>query len=83
MTEYSVHLISSLDPLRYLFNRSALVCQLMRWLVLLTEFDIHYVTQKFIKWSIVAYHLASLLVSDGRVIDDDFPNEDIAVVTSL
>ncbi|RVW81585.1 Retrovirus-related Pol polyprotein from transposon 17.6 [Vitis vinifera] len=38
---------------------------------------------KFIKWSIVAYHLASLLVSDGRVIDDDFPNEDIAVVTSL
>ena len=55
----------------------------MRWLVLLTEFDIHYVTQKFIKWSIVAYHLASLLVSDGRVIDDDFPNEDIAVVTSL
>ena len=55
----------------------------MRWLVLLTEFDIHYVTQKFIKWSIVAYHLASLLVSDGRVIDDDFPNEDIAAVTSL
>ena len=55
----------------------------MRWLVLLTEFDIHYVTQKFIKWSIVAVHLASLLVSDGRVIDDDFPNEDIVAVTSL
>ncbi|WJZ94854.1 hypothetical protein VitviT2T_013679 [Vitis vinifera] len=83
MTEYSVHLISRLDPLRYLFDRPALVGRLMRWLVLLTEFDIHYVTQKSIRGSIVADHLASLLVSDARAIDDDFPDEDVAVVTSL
>ncbi|KAJ9694023.1 hypothetical protein PVL29_009818 [Vitis rotundifolia] len=83
MTEYSVHLISRLDPLRYLFDRPALVGRLMRWLVLLTEFDIHYVTQKSIRGSIVADHLASLPVSDGRAIDDDFPDEDIAAVTSL
>ncbi|RVW92560.1 Retrovirus-related Pol polyprotein from transposon 17.6 [Vitis vinifera] len=83
MTEYSVHLISRLDPLRYLFDRPALVGRLMRWLVLLTEFDIHYVTQKSVRGSIVANHLASLPVSDGRAINDDFPNEDVAVVTSL
>ncbi|RVW73649.1 hypothetical protein CK203_057030 [Vitis vinifera] len=58
-----------LNPLRYLFDRPALVGQLMRWLVLLTDFDIHYVTQKSIRGSIVADHLASLPVSDGRVID--------------
>ena len=83
MTEYSVHLISRLDPLRYLFDRFALVDQLMRWLVLLIEFNIHYVTQKSIKWSIIANHLALLPVLDGRVIDDDFSYEDIVVVTSL
>ena len=83
MIEYSMHLISSLDPLRYLFERSALVRRLMRWLVLLTEFDIHYVTQKSIRGNIVANHLASLPVSDGRAIDDDFPNEDLAAMTSL
>ncbi|RVW75495.1 Gypsy retrotransposon integrase-like protein 1, partial [Vitis vinifera] len=83
MTEYSVHLISRLDPLRYLFDRPALVGHLMRWLVLLTEFDIHYVTQKSIRGSIVADHLASLPVSDARAIDDDFPDEDVAAVTSL
>ena len=55
----------------------------MRWLVLQTKFDIHYVTQNTIRESIVVDHLASLLVSDGRVIDDDFQYEDIAVVTSL
>ncbi|RVW45515.1 Retrovirus-related Pol polyprotein from transposon 17.6 [Vitis vinifera] len=54
MTEYSVHLISRLDPLRYLFDRPALVGRLMRW-----------------------------LFSDGRAIDDDFPDEDVAAVTSL
>ena len=52
-------------------------------MVLLTEFDIHYVTQRFIKGSIVEDHLASLPVSDGRTSDDDFPNEDVATVTSL
>ncbi|RVW32514.1 hypothetical protein CK203_081239 [Vitis vinifera] len=62
---------------------SALIDRLMRWLVLLTEFDIHYVTQKSIKKSIVADHLTSLPVSDGRAIDDDFLDEDFATVTSL
>ncbi|RVW91302.1 hypothetical protein CK203_035489 [Vitis vinifera] len=62
MTEYSMHLISRLDPLRYLFERPAL---------------------KSIRGSIVADHLASLPISDGRAIDDDFPDEDVATVTSL
>ena len=68
MTEYSVHLISHLDPLRYLFDIPALVGRLMRWLVLLTEFDIHYITQKSVRGSIVADHLASLLVVDAELL---------------
>ncbi|RVW19886.1 hypothetical protein CK203_114563 [Vitis vinifera] len=64
-------------------TRPALIGRLMRWLIILTEFDIHYVTQKSIRGSIVANHLASLPVFDGRVIDDNFPDEDIVVVTSL
>ena len=62
MTEYSVHLISRLDLLRYLFDRPALVGRLMKWLVLLTKFDIHYVTEKSIRGSVVADHLTSLMV---------------------
>ena len=49
--------------------------RLMRWLVLMTEFDIQYVTQKSVKGSIVTDHLASLPVSDDRPIDNDFPYE--------
>ena len=42
--EYCILLVSQLDPLRYLFDRPVLTDRLMRWLVLLTEFDIQYVT---------------------------------------
>ena len=44
MTEYSMCLISRLDPLRYLFDRPILTSRLMRWLVLLIEFDSQYVS---------------------------------------
>ena len=55
----------------------------MRWLVILKEFDIQYVTQKSIKGSIVADHFASFLVSDDRSIDDDFPDEQFVSMTSI
>ena len=83
MTECSVHLISRLDLLRYLFDRPALTGRLMRWLILLAEFDIQYVSQKSIKGSIVVDHLASLLKSDDRPVDDDFPDEEFVAMTSL
>ena len=44
MIEYSILLASQLDPLRYLFYRPVLTDKLMRWLVLLIDFDIQYVT---------------------------------------
>ena len=55
----------------------------MRWLVLLTEFDIHYLTHKSVKGSIVVDHLASLPVSDDRPIDDDFPDEQFVSMTNI
>ncbi|WJZ99931.1 hypothetical protein VitviT2T_018336 [Vitis vinifera] len=62
---------------------SVLTGRLMRWLVLLIEFDIQYVTQKSMKGSIVANHLASLPVSDDRLIDDDFLNEQFVSIASI
>ena len=81
--EYSILLVSRLDPLRYLFDRPVLTGRLMRWLVLLTELDIQYMKQKSVKGSIVADHLASLPVSDDRPIDDDFPDEQFVSMTSI
>ena len=83
VTEYSKCLVLRLDPLRYLLDRPILTSRLMRWLVLLTMFDIQYVTQKLVKCRIIAYHLASLLVSDDKPIDDDFLDEQFVSVASI
>ena len=83
VTEYSILLVSRLYPLRYLFDRPVMTGKLMRWLVLLIEFDIQYVTQKSVKGSIVADHLASLPVSDDRPIDDDFLDDQFVSITSI
>ena len=82
MIEYSILLVSRLDPLRHLFDRPILTDRLTRWLVLLTKFDIQYVTQKLVKGNIVSNHLASLPVSDDRPIDD-FPNEQFVSMTNI
>ena len=82
-TEYPIHLVSRLDPLRYLFNKPVLTSRLMRWLVLLTKFDIHYITQKSVKGSIVADHLALLPIFDDISIDDYFPDEQFVSVASI
>ena len=83
MTKYSVHLISRLNPLRYLFDRPALTGRLMRWLALLTEFNIQYVSQKSTEGNIVTDHLVSLPTSEDRLVDDDFPDEEFVTMTSL
>ena len=68
VTEYSILLVSQLDLLRYMFNMPILTGRLMRWLVLLTEFDIQSVTRNSVKGSIVADHLSSLPVFDDRLL---------------
>ena len=83
ITKYSVLLVSQLDPLRYLFDRPILTDRLMRWLILLTKFDIQYVTRKSVKGNIVSGHLASLPISNDIPVDDDFPDEQIVSVTSI
>ena len=83
VTEYSILFFSRLDPLKYLFDRPVLTGRLMRWLGLLIEFDIQYVTHKSIKGSVVADHPVSLPVFDDIPIDDDFLDEQIVSVTSI
>ena len=51
-------MVSKIDPLRYLFQVPALTEKISWWLVLLTEFDIEYITTKVIKGRAVAEFLA-------------------------
>ena len=55
---YKIQAVSKIDPLRYLFQVPTLTGKLSRWLVLLTEFDIEYITTKVIKGRVVIEFLA-------------------------
>ena len=55
---YKIQAISKIDPLRYLFQVPILTGKISRWLVLLTEFDIEYITTKVIKGKAVVEFLA-------------------------
>ena len=50
--------------------------------MILTEYDIQYTTQKAIKGSVLADHLAHQAVEDYQSIKFEFPDEDIRMVNN-
>ncbi|XP_023872144.2 uncharacterized protein LOC111984761 [Quercus suber] len=72
---FQIWVVARMDQLKYLFEKPALSGRLSRWLILLTEFDLKYVTRKTIKGSIVSDFCAENPIEgeDGK----DFPDEDI------
>jgi len=53
-----------MDPIKYIFKKPAVAGRIARWQVLLSEFDIVYVTQKATKKSALADYLAQQPISD-------------------
>jgi len=66
-----------MDPIKYIFEKLALTGRIARWKMLLSEYDIVYRTQKSIKGSILADHLAHQQFEEYQQIKFDFPDEEI------
>jgi len=47
-----------MDPIKYIFEKLAPTRRIARWQMLLSEYDIAYVTQKSVKGSALAEYLA-------------------------
>ena len=58
MLTHTTLLISKMDLIKYIFEKPALSGRIARWKMILTEYDIQYTTQKAIKGSVLADHLA-------------------------
>ena len=67
-------------PIKYIFKKPAVSGRICRWQMLLTEYDIQYVTQKVIKGSVLSDYLAHQPVEGYQPIKFDFPNEDIMFI---
>ncbi|XP_014627107.1 uncharacterized protein LOC114373199 [Glycine soja] len=66
-----------MNLVKYIFEKPALTKWITRWQVLLSEFDIVYVTQKAIKGSASTDYLAQQPINDYQPMHPKFSNEDI------
>ncbi|XP_070002455.1 uncharacterized protein [Nicotiana sylvestris] len=65
LSSYTTYLISRLDLLKYIYQKPMPTGRLAKWKILLTEFDIVYVTRTVMKAQALADHLAENLVDEG------------------
>ncbi|XP_070050364.1 uncharacterized protein [Nicotiana tomentosiformis] len=68
-----------MDPLKYIFQKPMPSGKLEKWQILLSEFDIIYVTQKAVKGKVLTDHLAENPI-DGKYepLKTYFPDEDVS-----
>ncbi|XP_070037130.1 uncharacterized protein [Nicotiana tomentosiformis] len=70
-----------MDPLKYIFQKSMPTGKLAKWQILLSEFDIVYMTQKAVKGQVLAYHLAKNHVGgEYEPLKTYFPDEEVSFV---
>ena len=66
-----------MDPIKYIFEKPALLGKISRWQMLLSEFDIVFVTRKAIKGQAIANYLADLPLNDPKLSESLFLDEDV------
>ncbi|XP_077226340.1 uncharacterized protein LOC143861443 [Tasmannia lanceolata] len=77
-----IYLMSRMDPMKYLFEKPALIGRIARWLLLLSKFDITYVTQKSVKGRIIAEQLADAPTEDAE-LSREFLDEGIMTIRDV
>ena len=80
MLYYTTWLISRIDPMKYIFESPHVSMRVSKWQVVLSEFDIQYMTQKSIKGSAIADHLAENPLLEEHPMTVEFPDGDILTV---
>ena len=83
MLYHTTWLIAKLDPIKFIFEKPSLSERIARWQVLLSEFDILYVSQKAIKGSTIADFLAERAHEEYEPMSFDFPDEDLMAVLQI
>ena len=67
MLYFTTQLISLMDPIKYIFKKSALTRKISHWQMLLSEFDIMFVTRKAIKGQAIANYLTEQSLNDPEL----------------
>ena len=83
MLYHTTWLITKLDPIKFIFEKPSLSERITRWQVLLSEFNILYVSQKAIKGSAIADFLAERANEEYKPMSFDFTDEDLMAILQI
>ncbi|KAJ9189416.1 hypothetical protein P3X46_000712, partial [Hevea brasiliensis] len=77
MLNHQTWLISRMDPIKYVFESPFVPGRIAKWQVILSQYDIVYMTRKAVKGSVIADLLAENPIQDYEALDFEFPDEHI------
>ncbi|XP_017982373.1 PREDICTED: uncharacterized protein LOC108663285 [Theobroma cacao] len=83
MLYHTTWLVAKLDPIKYIFEKPFLSGRIARWQVLLSEYDIVYVSQKSIKRSAIADFLTDRANEDYESVSFNFSDEDLMAILHI
>ena len=84
LSSYTTYLISRMDPLKYIFQKPMPTGRLAKWQVLLTKFDITYITRTAMKAQALADHLAENPIDEEyEPLKTYFPDEEILCIDEV
>ncbi|RDX86333.1 hypothetical protein CR513_32332, partial [Mucuna pruriens] len=83
MLSHTTRLVAKTNPIKYIFEKPALTGRITRWQMTLSEYDITYVSQKTIKGSALAEHLAYHPLTNPQPLLHEFPNGHIMATMGI
>ncbi|XP_020259051.1 uncharacterized protein LOC109835487 [Asparagus officinalis] len=83
LVSQTIHVISRINPIRvFMMQPAALNWRLARWALLLSQYDIHFMSQKLVKGQAICDLMASHLLGAKTDIFEDLPDEPPEVNTT-
>jgi hypothetical protein len=82
MLAHTIKLVTKIDPLKYLLSKATLTGRLAKWVMILSEFDIHYIDRRAIKRQVIADQLANAPLQTDNSMEIEFPDADIFTITT-
>ena len=76
-------LIAKTDHIKYIYEKPSLLGRIAWWQVLLSEYDIQYMSRKAIKGNTIADFLVDRAIEDYEPVRFDFPNENLMAVMQI
>ena len=64
-----------MDPLKYMMNKTYQNSRTIKWIMHLTEFDLHFIGQKLIKGQVITDYLIDAPLQDNKPLVIELPDD--------